>query len=170
MQNYKFNIDFMEDLFNKIKQESKKTILAGNFNLNVIKYTLKIGVNQFLEIIISNNFMPQITLPTRMTQKSATLIDNILRNHYENKYISGNITSFISDHLPQFIIFDNFTENKITKTDNQTVLKDFKNFNMDAFERDLSTTDWSLATENIDTGLSFKGHKVNFSNNDGVLL
>ena len=48
MQNYKFNIDFMEDLVNKIKQESKKTILAGNFNFNVIKYTQKIGVNQFL--------------------------------------------------------------------------------------------------------------------------
>ena len=112
--------------------------------------------------------MPQITLPTRMAQKSATLVDNILRNHYENKYISGNITSFISNHIPQFIIFDNFKENTITKTDNQTVFRDFKNFDMYAFERDLSTTDCSLATENIDTVLkvSFKGHKVSFSNND----
>ena len=138
MQNYKFNIDLMENLLNKMKQESKRTILAGNFNLNLIKHVHKTGVNQFLEIVLSNNFMPQITLPTRVAQKSATIIDNILINHYEYKCISGDITSFISDHLPQYIIFENFKENNITKNDNQTAFRDFKNFNMDAFERGLS--------------------------------
>ena len=63
---------------------------------------------------------------------------------------------FISDHLPQYIIFENFKENNITKNDNQTAFRDFKNFNMDAFERDLSAIEWSLATKNIDTNLSFK--------------
>ena len=43
-------------------------------------------------------------------QKSAKLINNILINHHEYKYISSNITSFISDHLPQFITFENFTD------------------------------------------------------------
>ena len=47
MQNYKFDVDFMENMFNKIKQESKRTILAGDFNLNLIKYGQKAGVNQF---------------------------------------------------------------------------------------------------------------------------
>ena len=77
-------------------------------------------------------------------------------NHFEYKCISGNITSFISDHLPQFIIFEKFKENNTTKNDNQTVFRDFKNLNMDAFDKDLSAIDWSLATENIDTDLSFK--------------
>ena len=156
MQNYKFNIDSMENLLNKIKHESKRTILASDFNLNLTKYAQKTGENQFSEIFPPNNFMPQITLPTRVAQKSATIIDNILINHFEYKCISGNITSFISDHLPQFIIFENFKENNITKNDNQTVFRDFKNLNMDAFERDLSATYWSLGTENIDTDLSFK--------------
>ena len=84
MQNYKFNIDFMENLLKKIKQESKRTNLAGDFNLNFIKYAQKTGVNKFLEIVLSNNFMwHQITLPTRVAQKSAALIDNILINYYE---------------------------------------------------------------------------------------
>ena len=132
MQNYKFNIYFMENL--------KRTILAGDFNLNLIKRAQKTGVNQFLQIVLSNIFMPQITLPTRVPRKSATLIDNILINHHEYKCITGNI-SFISDHLPQFVIF---------------VFRDFKNFNMDAFERGISAIDWSLASENIDTDLSIK--------------
>ena len=66
------------------------------------------------------------------------------------------MASSISDHLPQFIIFENFKENNITKNYNQNVFRDFKNFNMDVFEKDLTATDWSLATENIDTDLSFK--------------
>ena len=32
----------------------------------------------------------------------------------------------------------------------------FRDFKMDAYERDLSAVDWSLATENIVTKLSFK--------------
>ena len=156
MQNYKLNIDHMENPLNKIKEESKRTILAGDFNLNLLKYAEKAGVNKVLEIALSNNFMPEITLPTRVAQKSATLTDNILINHCEYKCIPGNITSFISGHLSQFVIFENFKENNITKNDNQTVFRDFKNLNMDTFERDLSTIDWSLATENIDADLSFK--------------
>ena len=81
--------------------------------------------------------MPQITLPTKVAQKSATLIDNILINYFEYKCISGNIIIFISDHLPHFIIFENLKENNITKNDNQTASRDFKNLNMDTFARDL---------------------------------
>ena len=33
------------------------------------------------------------------------------------------MTSFFSDHLPQFIIFEYFKENNITKNDNQNVLR-----------------------------------------------
>ena len=75
-----------------------------------------------------------------MAQKSATLIGNILINHHEYKCISRNITSFISDHLPQFIIFENVKKSNIIKNSNQTVFRDFKNFNMD-FERNLKAMD-----------------------------
>ena len=39
MQNYNFNIDFMDNLLDKIKQESERTLLASDFNLNLIKST-----------------------------------------------------------------------------------------------------------------------------------
>ena len=48
--------------------------------------------------------MPRITLPTRIAEKTATLIDNILINNNALKCICGNITTSISDHLPQFIV------------------------------------------------------------------
>ena len=108
MQHYKFNNDFLQNLLNKIQTEKKFSVLAGDFNLNLIKYSQTTGISQFLEIILSHNFMPQITLPTRVTGRTATLIDNILINSYENKCTSGNITTSVSDHLSQFLIIENF--------------------------------------------------------------
>ena len=102
MKHYKFNNDFMNTLLEKLTSENKP-IITGDFNLNLIKYMQNTGVNQFLENILSNNFIPQITLPTRITEKTATLIDNIFTNSYKHNSncLSGNITPYISDHLPQ---------------------------------------------------------------------
>ena len=108
LQHYKFNNDFLLNLLNKIQTERKFSVLAGDFNLKLIKYSNTTGINQFLEIILSHNFMLQITLPTRVTGRTTTLIDNMLINSYENKCSSGNITTSFSDHLPQFLIIENF--------------------------------------------------------------
>ena len=108
MQHYKFNNDFLENLLNKIQTEKKFSILAGDFNLNLIKYSKTTGINQFPKIIFSHNFMPQITLPTRVTGRTATLTCNTLINSYKNKCTSVNITTSVSNHLPQFLIIKNF--------------------------------------------------------------
>ena len=53
--------------------------------------------------------MSQITFPTRITEKTSTLIDNILISNIVLNCISGNITTSISDHLPQFIVLDSLS-------------------------------------------------------------
>ena len=85
MQRYKFNNYFLENILNNIKTEKKSSILTGDFNLNLIKYFKTTGSNQFLEIILSHSFMPQIILSYRVTGRTAMLIDNILVNSYEKK-------------------------------------------------------------------------------------
>jgi hypothetical protein len=60
----------------------------------------------------ANSFSPLITLPTRLTSHSATLIDNIFTNNLEKYAFSGLILSDISDHLPVFAIaYDNDLKN-----------------------------------------------------------
>ena len=115
MQHYKFNNDFLRNLLNKIQTEKKLSVLASDLNSNLIKYSKTTGINQFLEIMLSHNFIPQITLPTRVTGRTATLIDNVLINSYENKCTSGNITTSVSDHLPQFLIIENFKGQRYKK-------------------------------------------------------
>ena len=52
--------------------------------------------------------MPVITLPTRVTDHSATLIDHIVVNtellNRQEEITFGIISSVISDHLPNFIV------------------------------------------------------------------
>ena len=60
-----------------------------------------------MEMILSHNFMPQITLPTRVTGRI------VLIKSYENKCTSANITTYVSDHLPQFQSSNLFQSSKV---------------------------------------------------------
>ena len=88
--------------------------------------------------------MPLITLPTRITSQSKTLIDNIWTNRYEKEIIAGNITVGISDHIPQFTLIPetNYKQKKARVAMKQNL----KNMNKEAFCRDLSEIDCDFAS------------------------
>ena len=48
-------------------------------------------------------FFPKITLPTRISDNSSTLIDNIFTNNIEEADISGILLNHISDHQMIFL-------------------------------------------------------------------
>ena len=104
-----------------------------------LKRILLTGINQFLEIILSHNFMPQMTLPTRVIGRTATLIENILINRYENKCTFGSITTSV------FRI-----------KNPKATIRGYKNFDNKSFQSDIKKMDWSLATENDYVNLGFK--------------
>ena len=52
------------------------------------------------------SFIPTTDKPTRVQNKSATLIDDIFINNYDANVHSGNIVSIISDHYTQFCVFN----------------------------------------------------------------
>ena len=59
-------------------------------------------MNNYFNGIVENNFLPLITIPTRIVTN--TLIDNILYNEFSSEIKSGNLTVGISDHMPQFAL------------------------------------------------------------------
>ena len=63
--------------------------------------------NDFLLMLNSYFLLPCISQPTRITERSATLIDNMFSNTYAMNAISSSLASKICDHLPQFLIVDN---------------------------------------------------------------
>ena len=132
-----FTNNRLKNMLNAIHYENKSTLLTGDFIVNLINYDKKRGTYNFLELHFNHNFTPQITLPTRVIDKSATLIDNIFVNNPSFNYLSGNITSSISDHLPQFIILENFKGSNLKQEQVSTTCRHFGYFNINSFKKDL---------------------------------
>ena len=70
----------------------------GDFNINLLNYDSHPATADFVNTLSSYSFHPQILKPTRITELSATLTDNIFCNSLENLATSGNILSGIRDH------------------------------------------------------------------------
>ena len=141
MKPYKFNNEFLESPLSKIKAEGKDTFLAGDFNFNLIRYNQNKGTVEFLEHLFPNNFTPHITLPTRSTLRSKTLIDNIFFNSQSHRSVSGNLTTSISDHLPQFIILENFKKLCDFTSQIKFTYRNFKDFDEKCFNEELKSID-----------------------------
>ena len=94
------------------KLTNKICALMGDFNIDLIKYSTEAKTGEFYDLLCSYSFRPLILQPTRVTSKSATLIDNIFINDISCQSLGGNLTSSISDHYLQFSITDIFQTSK----------------------------------------------------------
>ena len=69
---------FFLPTLDKINKEKKTILLLGDFNIDLLKMNIDSNISYFLDIMGSYDLLPQIMLPTRITDNSKTLIDNIL--------------------------------------------------------------------------------------------
>ena len=84
-------------------------------------------------------------MAARITDETAILIENIFTNSYKDNsnYVSDNITTYISDHFPQFLIIENRQQQN-----SSIAFIDYKNFDKETFKTELCELDCSLVTEN----------------------
>ena len=71
-----------EKVMDKISYENKEFYLLGDFNLDLLQMDDDSKIDDFYNIISSNFLVPHITIPTRVTSTSKTLIDNIFSNNF----------------------------------------------------------------------------------------
>ena len=74
----------------------------GDFNVNI--FCENTSTHLFLDSFISSSYTPMIFKPTRITNQTATLLDNIFINCSENVIKAGIIINDVSDHLSPFIL------------------------------------------------------------------
>ena len=86
-------------------------ILCGDFNLDILNYDNNENTLNLLNSLKSQSLIPIITKPFRITNQTATLIDNPFINQ-PNGFVSGILISDISDHLPLFILKRNLFTKK----------------------------------------------------------
>ena len=78
----------------------------GDFNIDLIDDSNTI-TNDFINSMTTHSFLPYILQPSRVTDHSATLTNNISSNVTDIESVSGNLTSHISDHFIQFMFIKN---------------------------------------------------------------
>lgn len=107
-------------------------------NIDFLKYNSHAQTEEYLDMLHSNNILPIITKPTRITNYTATLIDHIYTNN-TNQMISGIATINILDHLPTFCIADI----SVQKQESERLFKDYSQFDSELYLQDIKAIDWN---------------------------
>ena len=131
----------IEILLQSLKTTNTNIIITGDFNINLMNINSTPSTNNFLDLMLAEKYLPQITLPTRITKTTATLIDNIFtKTSLNNQITSGIISTVISDHYPNFSIFPVQTQKQ--NSPKITFKRKFTKKNIEAFKTDLEKENW----------------------------
>ena len=99
----------LSTLLQKVKILIKLSYICGDYNIDSLKLKVNPRFGEFFDHIISSNFFPKITLPTRFSDQSATLIDNVFSTNIEEKEVFGILLNHISDHQLLFTYIENLS-------------------------------------------------------------
>jgi exonuclease III len=136
-------IELINDILACVNNENKKCYIMGDFNIDLLQYDTHNGVRNFMDTLQSQSFYSTINKPTRITADTATVIDNILTNDFNNHH-AGVLVTDISDHLPVFLVTDNLRENPQNERRNSK--RDFSSNHIHNFVDELNQIDWSFIT------------------------
>ena len=124
---------------------NKEVYICGDFNLDLLKIDTDNFSQYFFNLLCSYGLLPHILQPMRVTEHSATVLDNIFSNNIQDDIISGNILLTLSKHFSQFI---SVNRGKIDLKNINIYQRDYSKFSNKSF-RDVSIQTWNYAHENI---------------------
>ena len=159
-------IDIHNNILQNFQNEREfskcEIIVCSDFNVNLLNFETHRSTDNYINNLISKSFFPLITMPTRIKQQSATLIDHIWGNKIHDKSRSGILLSSLSDHFPVF-----YFEGNRQKDKNHEFIKKRK-FNKQLIQNfcdDLKSTSWQTIKNEISPDLAFKNffEKINFA-------
>ena len=155
--------DQIEYLLSVIKTEKKIFYLMGDTNIDLLNIENYAPAQEFLDLMMANSIVPTITKPTRVTQRSATLIDNIFCGSIfqTDKLFNGILYTDITDHFPVFHI-DFSTQ---TPNDRQYIQKRiYSDDNISRFVQLLRQQDWSSTLQSDDPQQAYTNFYSLYSN------
>ena len=127
--NYQCFLDSLIEVIQKLQLEKTEYYILGDFNVNSCNNLVQNYVNA-LSCFGCDNI---ITSPTRITAKTATLLDHIYTNSYQYSKV-GILEYDISDHLPIYTIINSHTQKKEEKV----FLQNINEKSMESFLEDLN--------------------------------
>ena len=131
-----------KNLITSLKKCKHHEIVIGiDHNLDLMKAHLHKQTSDFIELNLTNDLIPCITKPTRITHKTATLIDNIFVSLKLQQQLTPFIlTDDISDHLPTVAILGN--QRKCIKESKVVKFRNLCDENINKIKTDLACFKW----------------------------
>lgn len=144
--------NWLEKTFSTIG--NKSIFICGDFNIDLFNPTNHQGTDNFINLMLSMNLYPTITRPSRVTNHSATLIDNIFTNDIKNITTSGLFICDITDHLPVFILGEEKYIN--VKNDKKIMYKrNLTEESLGALHDELQQQNWDLVFSEQDVDKAY---------------
>ena len=137
---------YLESCLSTIAKENKEVYICGDFNLDLLKIDTDHFTQHFFNLLCSYGLLPHFLQPTRVTESSATIIDNIFSNNIQDDIISGNLQLTLSEHFSQFI---SVTREKIDFKHQNVYIRDYSKFSNESFRDDVSIQYWNYTHENM---------------------
>ena len=107
-------IDRLDSYLTKLERHKNKIIhLVGDFNVDLANYDNDFHCHELINKMAEHNFAQLISLPTRVTDHTSTIIDHVYSNQVHTLLMSRVVTLDISDHLGTYVQFTadlNFTQ------------------------------------------------------------
>ena len=119
---------------------AKKALLFGDMNYDLsLKHRYVSPISDYVNVCKSNAFFNLVSIPTRVTPNSQTIIDHILTNDSESILTPGVILYKISDHnaISCNIASPRFNN---SKTNSSFMFRNTKSINRENFYKDLDSS------------------------------
>lgn len=128
-------LEKITDVLNTLFKPNTHLIVCGDFNLDVFNNN---DFKKLCTILSCFDLKSVVGWPTRVTDTSCTLIDNIFVN-FDNDGVCCVLDNFISDHRTVFLELDFHGPNSHSSSYTK---RNFNDVNILQFEQALETEDW----------------------------
>jgi hypothetical protein len=146
---YEF-LNKLEVLIRKVYSKGKCLILCGDWNVNFLHQNGKLQNLQ--NLLLMNNLINIIELPTRVTSHSKSLIDVVIVNNSKEKRLVEVLDMGYSDHLAQYVCMK---LHKAQEGPNRIYKRQFTNTNVEYLKHLLYDEKWMEVVESDEPNSSF---------------
>ena len=105
--NIKLFTEELNTLLLKLSVEGKTVFVTGDLNIDFLKIKSNQIIENYNNMLLSYNFENLIKSPTRMTEKSSTLIDHFYNNNDNIDIKTAIMVDDLSDHFPILAVVKN---------------------------------------------------------------
>ena len=161
-------LELLDANLNRLSRHKNKNVtLVGDFNVDLIKHDTDIHSQNLINLTAGYGFAQIVSLPTRITDHSATLIDHVYTNQVHSVSTARVVSLDISDHLGTYVCI-NLDPNFVRETGNSESheyikFRKFNASNMATFTELLRDENWDAVYAENSTEAKFESFVAKFN-------